>query len=397
MNQTPSSHWKLLFVLLLAVCLTQVASDLYVPALPAIVKQLHTQNALVQWTLSLYLLGVALSQLVYGPVSEGWGRKHPLVIGLCIMLVGTVVCACAPTITWLLLGRFIQGAGAGACAALWRAIFRDVFVGENLSKYGAYLTTLILFVLPAAPVIGGYLANGLGWRSNFVFMLLYGLVALVLIVTQFNETSQHHHRGRLTLAQVRHSYQTLLTHRVFMGMTIATFLTYGALFTWLTTGPMLMMQTLHFSPVEFGWINFFAAGLPYAIAGWLNGVWVKKLGIATLIRLGWLIMLLSAGFLFSAAFLHHTAVYAILIGVVLLYFGSTWVLPNAFATAFTPFGHIAGYAGALYGFMQICGGAVLSGLMGYLPTDSTLPLGLVVGAATLGAWAVYEGTVARTR
>jgi DHA1 family bicyclomycin/chloramphenicol resistance-like MFS transporter/DHA1 family 2-module integral membrane pump EmrD-like MFS transporter len=307
-----------------------------------------------------------------------------------IMILGTMMCIFSPNMKTLLVGRFVQGVGAGACASLWRAIFRDAFSGEDLSKYGAYLTTYLLFILPAAPVIGGYLAHRFGWRSNFIFLALYGIVALTLISMQFHETHTHHHRDRLAFTEIRKNYGTLLSSRFFMSLTATTFLTYGALFTWLTTGPILMIHVLHYTPIQFGWMNFLAAVLGYGLAGKLNGRWVKKVGIPTMLRLGWLIMLISGLFILASALFLSLHIACLLAGLVLLYFGSSWVLPNVFATAFTPYGHIAGYCAALYGMMQIGGGAALSGLMGCLPTRNAIPLGCVIVLATCCAWGIYE-------
>src|SRR6185312_12823563 len=112
-----NSNNLLFFVLILAVCLTQFAADIYAPSLPAIAVSLHTPIHLAQWSMAIYMLGVALSQIIYGPLSDGIGRKKPMVIGLGIMLIGSFICLFAPTIELLITGRFIQGCGAGACAA----------------------------------------------------------------------------------------------------------------------------------------------------------------------------------------------------------------------------------------------------------------------------------------
>src|SRR3989338_6223909 len=167
------SNALLFFVIVLAVCLTQLASDIYAPSLPGIASYFHTNVDLAQWSMAIYMLGVALSQLVYGPLSEGVGRKKPLLTGLIIMIVGTLICLFSPSIKVLILGRLIQGCGAGACAALWRSIFRDLFTGEELSKYGSYLVVFIMFIIPAAPLLGGYLEEFYSWRACFAFMTLY--------------------------------------------------------------------------------------------------------------------------------------------------------------------------------------------------------------------------------
>lgn len=384
------SHRLLFFVIILAVCLTQFASDIYAPALPAIALNLHTSVSLVQWTMASYMIGVAVSQLIYGPLSDGIGRRIPLLTGLLIMLSGTLICLFAPNITTLIAGRLIQGCGAGACAALWRAVFRDVFTGDELSKYGSYLVTFIMFIVPAAPVLGGYLQHYFNWQANFVFMTFYTLAALLAICYGFKETSLQHHKDKIQPRYIKNTYFTLLKSRIFMGMTSATFLTSGAIFAWVTTGPILLIHNLKISPVAFGWINFLAAAISYTTAGRLNGRLVTRFGMPVMLRIGWSIMLASAFLMLTGELITGANIYMIVIPLIIFYFGSTFIWPNAFATAFTPFGHIAGFAAALYGFMQICGAGVLAALMTYLPHHNAIPLATVMLCASALAWLIYE-------
>ncbi len=380
----------LFFSLLLAVCLTQFAADIYAPSLPAVAIALNSNIHLAQWSMAIYMFGVAVSQLIYGPLSEGIGRKIPLLLGLTIMFLGSLICVFAANINTLIIGRLVQGLGAGACAALWRSTFRDIFTGDDLAKYGSYLTVFIMFIVPVAPALGGYLQHYFGWRANFIFMATYALIALAVLQYGFQETNQHHHRDKLAWKFICTTFKTLLSSRIFMLMTICTFLTYGAFFAWFTTGSVLLIHLAGLSPVEFGWFSLFGGGAAYAAAGILNGKFVKKFGAKKMLRFGWLTMILSGILLLLGYFLFKVNAWAIMVPIILFYFGSTFIWPNAFAIAFTPFGKIAGYAGALYGFMQISGAAVLGGLSAYLPHNNQIPLALVIIISSLLAWRIYE-------
>lgn len=381
---TQDSKILLFITIVMSVCLTQLASDIYAPSLPTISHQLNTPINWVQASMAIYMLGVALTQLIYGPISEGIGRKTPLLIGLIIMLLGTILCTYAPTIEILILGRFIQGCGAGACAALWRTIFRDIFEGDDLSKYGSYLGSIVMFIVPAAPTLGAYLQTYFSWRANFVFMTIYAIVAILLIFFGFKETSKHHHRDRLKLAYVFSTYRALITDPIFLSVTCCTFLCYGAFFSWFVVGPVLFIKSIGITPQHFGYINLICAGSGYIMSGWLNGKFVKRFGTNILLRFGLMITLLSGVVLLILKFLLGLSVWSLAIPLFIFYFGSTFIWPNAFAIAFTPFGKIAGYAGAMYGFMQICGAAVLGGLLSYLPDTDQIPLAIIiVGATTL--------------
>ncbi len=382
----------MLFVLLLVVCLQQFASDIYAPSLPAIASSLNAPIHLAQWSMAIYTLGVALSALIYGPLSEGIGRKKPMLAGIAIMVWGTALCTFAPNIDLLILGRFIQGCGAGACV-LWRATFRDIFTGEELAKYGSSLSIFIMFILPAAPVLGGYLQEFFGWRANFIFMLVYAVIAFIALIYGFKETHQEYHADKLNFNYIIPTYKILLRSRIFVGITLCTFFSFGAFFTWFTVGSVLLIHVVGISPVKFGWLNCLGGGVAYALAGWLNSKVVKRFGMPLMMRLGWAGMILAGILMVLGYGLIGVETWVIMGPIILFYFASTFIWPNAFATAFSPFGHIAGYAAALYTCMQIGGGAVVGGLVVHLPAHNQLSLGFVLILASAIAWVVYEKVV----
>ena len=377
-------------VLVFATCSTQFASDVYAPCLPAIAIDMHTSVSLAGISMSIYMLGVAISQLIYGPLSEGIGRKMPMIIGLSIMTIGSIICVLATNIETMIIGRLVQGCGAGACACLWRAVFRDSFSGEELSKYASYLVILIIFIAPAAPTVGGLLQETFGWYSNFIFMAIYSLLALLGVVFKFTETNKHIHISKLNPKHILSQYMILLKSPIFMGAASVTFLAYGAFFSWFVAGPILLIEKLGISPSKFGILTSLGAGLSYAIAGFLNGRLVTHLGMRFMIRLGLIIMLVAGVSMGAGHYIIGMSLWAIMAPIILFVFGSTFIWPNAFATAFTPFGHIAGYAGALYGFLQIGGAATLASFVAYLPSDNQLPLSLVMIIAVSAAWLIYE-------
>lgn len=394
--QTTNTRTLLFTVIVLATCATQFASDIYAPSILAISQNLGTSIKNVQWSMSIYMLGVAISQLIYGPVSEGIGRKKPIVLGLIIMIIGSIICVLSNIIELLLIGRLIQGAGAGACASLWRSIFRDSFTGAELSEYTSYLVIFIMFIVPSAPLIGGYLQEYYGYKASFIFITVYSIIALLGITLFFGETNKNYHRSKLTSKYVIENYLTLLKSPIFMGITCSTFLSYGAFFTWFVVGPVLLIDIAKMTPSQFGWFTFCGGGSAYALAGYINGKVVKKLGMACMMRFGWSVMLVSGLLMLLGHIYLGTNIWAISIAVVLFYFGSTFIWPNAFATAFTPFGHIAGYAGALYGFMQICGAASISGIISYLPNNNQFSLSVVMIVSSLFSWIIYEISISNS-
>jgi len=385
---------KLFFATIaLTACLTQLAADICAPSIPAIASSLNTDIHLVEYTMAIYMLGVALSELIYGPLSEGIGRKVPLAIGIVIAFFGTLICLRASTIDALNIGRFIQGCGTGACACLWRSIFRDKFDKEELAKYGAYLGIFITFIIPASPLLGAGLQSFFNWRASFVFVSFYSIIVFLSFILFFKETSQYHHKERLKLSYIISTFLKLITNRVFMGASLCTFLSYGAFFTWFTIGPALLIKEVGISPIDFGLISFIGGGLAMGSAGWLNGRLVIKHGMRAMLTLGWGLMGLSGIFMLIGYLLFGMNAWIIACPTILFYFGSTFIWPSTFATAFTPFGKIAGYAGALYGFLQIGGAAVLSGIASHLPNTSPMPLALIMLGTSVFSFTIYEFAV----
>lgn len=378
------------FIILLVGCLPGVTSDIYAPSLPAIALDFNTDINLAQWSMAIFMLGLGSMQLFYGPLSEGIGRRKTVIIGLIILLLGSLISLFAKNIYILIMGRFIQGCGAAACASIWRAIFRDSFEGEQLAKYGSYLAVIIAFIVPAAPTLGGYLQNYFGWRSSFVFLVIFTITVLLITLSILKETNKHIDKNKLKFSFIAPTFWNLLSSPIFMGYSLCVFICYGAFFAWFTAGPVLLIHVVGISPVAFGWISFLGVGSAMLISGFVNGRLVEKLGMPFMLRLGWSIMFTAGLLMLILKYFFGINTFTIAIPMLIFMFGVTFIWPSAFASAFSPFGKIAGYAGALYGAMQISGGAVIGGLVSYLPDKDQIPLALIFMLSAVAAWAVFE-------
>lgn len=386
-----------LSILLLVGCLMTISSDIYAPSLVAISDEFEVSLNEAQWTLPIFLIGISLCQLIYGPLSEGVGRKPPLLVGLFIMLIGTILCWKASSIELLLAGRFVQGLGAGAGASLWRSMFRDKYHGDELAKFGAYLSVGIIIVMPMAPTLGGYLEEWFGWRSCFQFLLGYTFLAILAVLFFYQETNIHRHPERLNLTFFRKTFHRLLKSPVFMGYAACVFLTYGGSFSWYTIGPVLLIETAGLTPVEFGWICTVGGFIAMGIGGFLNGRLVTRYGSTTMLQCGWLIMFLSGVLMLITYWMYGVHWLSISICFITFVFGSTFLWTNAFAAAFTPFGDIAGYAAALYSFIQIGGGAVIGSFAAFLPDDNQFPLALIFILCPALSYLIYRKVIVPTQ
>jgi DHA1 family bicyclomycin/chloramphenicol resistance-like MFS transporter/DHA1 family 2-module integral membrane pump EmrD-like MFS transporter len=376
-------------VIMFAACLTQVASDVYAPSLPTITKVFATSESYAQFSMAIYMIAVALSQIVYGPVSEGVGRRKPLLFGMALMTVGSVVCSIATIIEILIAGRFLQGLGAGGCSCLWRAIYRDAFDVHEMAKYGSYIVIFIMFIIPAAPALGGYFEENISWHANFVFMTGYSIIAMLAVYLLLQETSKYHHPERLKLPYMFKTAKKVLVHPRFIGISLAVFLTYGAMFCFMVKGPILLIDKLNVTPQEFGVLSFISCIIGYSLGGFVNAKLGRKIGYVTMLRIGWCISIASGLYMMLWYLLYGLDLYNIVASITIFYFGSTLIWPNANALAFEPMAKVAGYASTVYSSLQVGGAGVMAALISQLPTTPFV-LGVFIMTASLLALILFE-------
>ena len=189
--QQVSLHPLLVFVVLMLMVLMQTTTDQYIPSLPAITKVFNSKEASIQLTLSLFMLGLSISHVFYGPLSDKVGRKPPLMFGVCLSILGSLCCFLAPSVLILIIGRFIQGFGIGCCGSVGRSLVCVFFTDRVLSKIGSYVGIVSVFDHPvASPVLGGYIQEHFGWRMNFLFLLVFGIAIWILALCTLPETNK---------------------------------------------------------------------------------------------------------------------------------------------------------------------------------------------------------------
>lgn len=390
MSNKESSQYFLFLIIVLLGCSSQFASDIYSPCIVSISNDLNVSINSVQYSMSLYMLGVAISQLIFGPLSEGIGRKKTIILGVSIATIGTIITIFAQNIETIIIGRFIQGFGNGAPASLWRTILRDLHKDRELAKYTSYSIIYISFIVPLAPLLGGYLDEYFSWHSNFIFLFFYSSLCLIIAIYILPETNTNISKSKLKMDYVFANFKIILKSKHFMCISLSVLLTYGTKACWFIVSPVLLIDKLGITSFEFGMINFIGAGCSFFIGGILNGKLVTSVGMKNMMRIGFLIMFTAGLSMYIFYRIYDMNPYVIIGPYVMFYFGSTFFWPNAFSTAFTPFGKIAGFAGALYGFMQISGGAILGSIVAYLPDENQEALALVMTVTTIIAFLSYE-------
>jgi DHA1 family bicyclomycin/chloramphenicol resistance-like MFS transporter len=356
-SSTPMSPRRTALVGGLMVAAGPLSISLYGPALPTIVHDLGTSDAMGKLSLSVYFGAFALAQLVCGPLSDSWGRRKVAVLFFVFYALGSVVAALAPSIEMLLAGRVLQGIGVSVGVALSRAMVRDQFVGAESVRI-LTLINLILTVAPAiAPTLGSAMLLAGSWHLLFLVMGAYGLAMMALVGWVARETHPPAARLPFRLGRVLRNYWTLLRAREFVLPALVLALSSGGFYSFAALLPFVLIGELGLSTFAFAMVMLIQTS-GFITGNVLAGYAARRWSGAVMVRIGLvLIGLGGAGFaLGQLAF--ASSVLAVMVPVALWMIGLAFVGPSTTAAAMAGFGSIAGAAGALTGVFQIGGGFV---------------------------------------
>ena len=355
--------------------LSHVVADIYLPSFQAIIQEFNAQEGQVQMSMAYFMFAFALSQLFYGPWSDAFGRRYPLIVGLLICLLGSIICYYATSIEMLNVGRFFQGFGTGAANVLGRAIMRDCYSGNTLARNLSLLGSITIIVMVTAPLAGGYVQEFFDWRINFVILIFYTALLIGSILFFIPETNQHVSAHFLKGKVLAQSVKNILSNTDFLNYTAFLSLAYGGILIWLSAGPILLEQGLHLPPATVGWL-IFIEGMFYALGAWINAYLVNRQGYVITVKHGLLIMTLAGALLILSYFLQTLNVYVLMLSVGIYTIGTSFVFTNAFSGALHAFEANAGLASSLCGFLQILAGALSSTLYSFLNNTDQLFMGV---------------------
>lgn len=331
-------------------CLIGVGSDIYAPSIPQIAADINTSINLSQFSMTSYMYGLAVGQILFGAWSDAIGRKKPLIIGTCIFLFGCIFAFVANNIEWLIFARFMQGFGAAA-SSIWRSILRDSYSGPEMSRYAGYLSAVFTFVVPASPIIGSYIQKYLSWRYNFIFL---AFIAVIVLITSFRIKNQ----AEFLKFNLK-NYLIPISDKKFVIYSICALLNFGALFSWMVIGPVLLIDVLGYEPTFFSWATMILAGSMIALSGLINGKIVLIHGSKKVLIFGWLIMLFAGITMFLSYFTFDLNLVALLIPLAIFYFGIGFIFINCFTLAFERLGESSGVATSVYSSIQTLGAMII--------------------------------------
>ena len=356
------------------VSLGALSTDMYLPALPDIMRIFGTGMPMVQLTLSAFLIIFGLTQLVYGPLSDRYGRRPLIIGGLGLYAIGSALCAVAQSIEFLIFARALQAAGACAGPVLARAMVRDLFDKNDAARYLAYMASAMALVPALAPVLGGWVAYVSDWRSIFWLTGGFAVLFVFLSVTGLPESNAYRGHTSLRPAHIVKTYLSLWQNRIFVRSAFANAFTFAGMFAFISGSGFVLIDGLGVAPENFGWC-FGAVVFGYLSGAQISGRLSHSLGPARLVPIG-----LTAGAVAATAMiLVLTAGRVSVIGIVLpasaFFAAAGLILPNAMAISINPFPEKAGAASAMMGAVQTSGGAVAGVVVGQLYDGS--PWGMV--------------------
>jgi DHA1 family bicyclomycin/chloramphenicol resistance-like MFS transporter len=370
-----------------------ISMDLYLPVLPALTGELQASTSVAQLTITACLLGLAGGQLVAGPLSDRFGRRRPLLIGVIAYVLTSILCALSPSIGALIAARFVQGLAGAVGIVIAQAAGRDLYSGVKLVRYYGRLTVLGGLAAIIGPVIGGQLASITDWRGIFAFLAAIGVVILVASVAIFRETLPRDHRTVGGLAHRARDFGQLLSDRHFVAAVLITGFVNAALFAYLSGATFVLQGIYGLSPQEYS-LAFGLNSLGYMVFGFTAGRLSERWTEQGTLAIGLLMSLLGAVALLTTAIL-HLPVAAVIISLITMVGGVAATAPPSTSLALANYPHLAGTASSLLGLARFAFGGLAAPLVGLGGPDTAVPLGLVTtAAATVGAL-IYATTTRR--
>lgn len=362
--------------------------DSSLPAMPAIAAGLGATDAAVQISLGVFMLGMAVGQLIHGPLSDGFGRKPVLVLAMGLYTLATVGCIFAPDIETLTALRLVQGFGAACGHTLSRAIVRDRFDREHAARLYSYILVVLAVAPIAAPILGAHFTIWFGWRSLFVMLTLYGVAVILLNGLFLRETNTSPDKAALNPGRILLGFAEVARNRIFWGYLVCNAAAFAGLFAFLSGSSSVLISYLGVAADSYGY--YFALTMVGHMAALFWGGWaVGRYGLDALLRIGVVLAAASGVLMGTLAWSGVVSVAAIVGPAFLFMCAFALIVPQAVAGALSPFPHIAGAASSLMGFLQLGTGSVTGALVGYFYDGTQLPMTTAIFAAGLFGLAGY--------
>ncbi len=386
------STWLILLLGALAAT-APLAIDMYLPALPAIADQLGRPISQIQQTLTAFMLGYALCQLIYGPLSDRFGRRPVILFGMLLFSAASLVCTLAQNLDQLLAARTVQALGGGAASVVVTALVRDLYRGEAAARMMSLVVMSMTLAPLLAPLVGGQLLLWFGWRSIFMLLTLLGLLLTAMIWLRLPETRQSN-LYRFSASRMLTDYKTALGHRQAMGYLLCGCFSTAGMFAFITGSPFVYIQYYGVSESLYG-ILFGSNILLMMLFNWANSRLIMTTGLARMIGRAALFQAVVGVLIIVVA--NRWDQLSLLFPLLVLFVGSIGLLgANCSAAVVSSFDRIAGSAAALLGTSRFLTGALAAIAVSVLHDDTALPMAMVMGVCGCLGYLSYRLMVVPT-
>ena len=377
---------RLEFIVLVAalIAINAFAIDIMLPGLQQIGAGLGEPDAnRRQLVIPAYMIGFGLLQMVFGPLSDRYGRRGPLLIGLCIYVVAALSAFVVKDFNSLVALRFVQGGGAAASAVIGIALVRDLFVGDQMAKTMSLVFMVMMLSPIFAPGLGQFLLVVLDWRGLFMFMAGLGSLVTLWVWWRLPETLKPEHRRPVGFKSFIEGFGIVFSNRVALTYIMATALLFGALMGFLTSSQQVYVTTYGVGP----WFPaFFAAGgVVAAIGGFINSQLVSKYGMRRISNLALLVFTAAVGAELLLGWMQLLPVGGFFALSAVTFFTFSMIMPNFGALAMEPLGEVAGTAASAQGVLQMVLGAAIGAFIGQQFDGTTVPLAMGMLVLSLAA------------
>jgi MFS transporter, DHA1 family, multidrug resistance protein len=370
-----------------------ISMDLYLPALPALTHELGAATSMAQLTVTACLVGLALGQLVAGPLSDRFGRTMPLYAGVVAYIATSVLCAASPSIESLIAVRLIQGLAGGVGIVIAQAAGRDIYSGGALIRYYGRLTVLGGLAAIIGPLLGGQLASVTDWRGLFLFLAAIGAVIGVAVARIYRETLPRHLRTSGGFVQTGRDFRILLSNRGFAGAVLVQGFVNAALFAYLSGATYVLQGIYGLSPQQYA-VAFGLNSAGFMVFGYLAGRTSERWSVTGTLVAG-LAMCASGALGLLAAGLFALPLPAVIVSLLVMVSGVAVTTPPATTLALADYPQIAGTASSLLGMARFAFGGVSAPLVGIAGAATMMPLGIVTTVSVTLAVTAFAALLTR--
>lgn len=378
---------ELLLVLIVATGIGILSMNMVLPSLPGMADEFGVTYNAAQYVLTVFLFALATAQLVYGSLSDRFGRRPIMIAGFLVFIVGCLLCAFASSLPMLLLGRFIQGAGGCAGMVLGRAILRDLYSRDKAASLLGYVTMSMVLAPMLGPALGGGFEETVGWRAGVLSVAAVAAGILALVWLRLPET--HLNRGETSgfLPQFR-SFAILARSRLFLFYAGVMACTSATFFAFLGGAPYIVIEVMGRGPGEFGlWSMMIAFG--YMLGNFVTGRYAQRIGTRRMMRYGVIVCIAGTSVLLGFA-AYGPPLPILLFGpMMVVTFSNGLVMASAVTSSVSVRPDLAGAASGFGGFLQIGTGAIATILVGLAHDGTAVPLGLIILVFAIGAALSY--------